>query len=303
MENFKSGFVSIIGKTNVGKSTLINALAGEKVAAVVNKCQTTRTAIRAIVTREHSQIIFIDTPGIHKPKTKLGETMLETAYKSSEDVDVVLFLVDSTNRNEISKGDKIIIEKLKERKVPVILILNKIDLVEKETLLGVMEMYKNAYDFKAIIPISAISNKDKKLEVIFEEIEKYLPNGPKYYEDDEYTDQTSRQLVEEIIREKALMLLNEEVPHGIFVETEKMEMSKTNKGEDIYNIEATIYCLREGHKGIIIGKKGAMLKRIATSSRIEMEKMLQCKVNLSVWVKVREDWLNKDNFVKKFKLQ
>ncbi len=301
MENFKSGFVSIIGKTNVGKSTLINALVGEKVAAVVNKCQTTRTAIRAIVTRENSQIIFIDTPGIHKPKSKLGTTMIETAYKSSEDVDVILFLVDSTNNTEISKGDKIIIEKLKERKVPVILLLNKIDLVEKESLLKVIEMYRNVYDFKAIIPISALDKKN--LDVIFTEIEKYLPYGPKLYDEDEYTDQTSRQLVEEIIREKALRLLNEEVPHGIYVEVEKMEFSKTNKGEDIYNIEANIYCLRESHKGIIIGKKGAMLKRIATSSRIEMEKMLQCKVNLSVWVKVREDWLNKDNFVKKFKLQ
>lgn len=301
MENFKSGFVSIIGKTNVGKSTLINALVGEKVAAVVNKCQTTRTAIRAIVTRENSQIIFIDTPGIHKPKSKLGETMLETAYKSSEDVDVILFLVDSTNNTEISKGDKIIIEKLKERKVPVILLLNKIDLVEKESLLKVIEMYRSVYDFKAIIPISALDKKN--LDFIFTEIEKYLPYGPKLYDEDEYTDQTSRQLVEEIIREKALRLLNEEVPHGIYVEVEKMEFSKTNKGEDIYNIEANIYCLRESHKGIIIGKKGAMLKRIATSSRIEMEKMLQCKVNLSVWVKVREDWLNKDNFVKKFKLQ
>lgn len=301
MESFKSGFVSIIGKTNVGKSTLINSLAGEKVAAVVNKSQTTRTAIRAIVTRENTQIIFIDTPGIHKPKTKLGETMLETAYKSSEDVDVILFLVDSTNKKEISKGDKIIIEKLKERKIPVILILNKIDLVEKESLLEIIEMYRKEYDFKSIIPISALNN--KYLDTIFEEIEKYLPNGPKFYDDDEYTDQTSRQLLEEIIREKALRLLNEEVPHGIFVEVEKMELSKTIKEEDIYNIEATIYCLREGHKGIIIGKKGAMLKRIATSSRIDMEKMLQCKVNLSVWVKVREDWLNKDNFVKKFKLQ
>ena len=301
MENFKSGFVSIIGKTNVGKSTLINALVGEKVAAVVNKCQTTRTAIRAIVTRENSQIIFIDTPGIHKPKSKLGETMLETAYKSREDVDVILFLVDSTNNKEISKGDKIIIEKLKERNVPVILLLNKIDLVEKESLLKEIEMYSNVYDFKAIIPISALDNKN--LEAIFTEIEKCLPYGPKLYDEDEYTDQTSRQLVEEIIREKALRLLDEEVPHGIFVEVEKMELSKTNKGEDIYNIEANIYCLREAHKGIIIGKKGNMLKRIATSSRIDMEKMLQCKVNLSVWVKVREDWLNKDNFVKKFKLQ
>lgn len=301
MENFKSGFVSIIGKTNVGKSTLINALVGEKVAAVVNKCQTTRTAIRAIVTRENSQIIFIDTPGIHKPKSKLGETMLETAYKSSEDVDIILFLVDSTNKKEISKGDKIIIEKLKGTKTPVILLLNKIDLIDKESLLETIDMYRKEYDFKAVIPISALKNKD--LNVVFEEIEKYLPNGPKLYDEDEYTDQTSRQLVEEIIREKALRLLNEEVPHGIFVETEKMELVKTTKGEDIYNIDAIIYCLREGHKGIIIGKKGVMLKRIATSSRIDMEKMLECKVNLSVWVKVREDWLNKENFVKKFKLQ
>ena len=301
MEKFKSGFVSIIGKTNVGKSTLTNALVGEKVAAVVNKCQTTRTAIRAIVTRKNSQIIFIDTPGIHKPKTKLGETMLETAYKTSEDVDVILFLVDSTNNKEISKGDRIIIEKLKLTKTPVILILNKIDLVEKETLLETIDMYRNEFDFKAIIPISALNNKD--LTVVFEEIEKFLPEGPKLYDEDEYTDQTSRQLVEEIIREKALRLLNEEVPHGIFVETEKMELSETTKGEEIYNIEATIYCLREGHKGIIIGKKGSMLKRIASSARIDMEKMLDTKVNLSVWVKVREDWLNKENFVKKFKLQ
>lgn len=301
MEKFKSGFVSIIGKTNVGKSTLTNALVGEKVAAVVNKCQTTRTAIRAIVTRRNSQIIFIDTPGIHKPKTKLGETMLETAYKTSEDVDVILFLVDSTNNKEISKGDRIIIEKLKLTKTPVILILNKIDLVEKETLLETIDMYRNEFDFKAIIPISALNNKD--LKVVFEEIEKFLPEGPKLYDEDEYTDQTSRQLVEEIIREKALRLLNEEVPHGIFVETEKMELSETTKGEEIYNIEATIYCLREGHKGIIIGKKGSMLKRIASSARIDMEKMLDTKVNLSVWVKVREDWLNKENFVKKFKLQ
>lgn len=301
MEKFKSGFVSIIGKTNVGKSTLINALVGEKVAAVVNKCQTTRTAIRAIVTRKNSQIVFIDTPGIHKPKTKLGETMLETAYKSSEDVDIILFLVDSNNKNEISKGDKIIIEKLKTRKTPVILILNKIDLVEKESLLQTIEMYSNEYDFKSIIPISALNNKD--INTVLDEIEKYLPEGPKFYEEDEYTDQTSRQLVEELIREKALKMLNEEVPHGIYVEVEKMEESSTTKGESIYNIDAMIYCLRDGHKGIIIGKNGAMLKRIASSARYDMEKMLDCKVNLSVWVKVKEDWLNKDNLIKKFKLQ
>lgn len=299
MENFKSGFVSIIGRTNVGKSTLINQLVGERVAAVVNKCQTTRTAIKAIVNRENSQIIFIDTPGIHKPKTKLGETMLDTAYKVTEDVDIVLFLVDA-NSEQITKGDHIILEKLKEKHKKVILVINKIDTIKKEELLAKIAMYEKEYDFKEIVPISALNHKDG--EKILNLIEKYLPEGPAYYEQDEYTDQTARQLVEEIIREKSLKLLDEEVPHGLYVEIEKMEFTQTKKGEDIYNIDAYIYCLREGHKGIIIGKQGQMLKKIGSAARYEAEKMLGTKVNLKIWVKVKEDWINKDNIVNKFKI-
>ena len=299
MENeFKSGFVTIIGKTNVGKSTLINSLVGEKVAITANKSQTTRTAIRAIVNREKSQIIFIDTPGIHKPKTKLGETMLETAYGTVSDVDVVLFLVDAS-KDEITKGDQIILEKIKEAKKKTILILNKIDLVQKEKLIYLMDLYRKEYDFEAIIPVSAIKN--KKVEDILDEIEKNLKPGPAYYDIDEYTDQTSRQRVEEVIREKALQFLDEEVPHGIYIETEKMSLRTTSKNEEIYDVEATIYCLRNSHKGIIIGKNGSMLKRIGTSARKELEKMLGIKINLKVWVKVRENWQDKDDVVKKFK--
>lgn len=297
-KDFKSGFVTIIGKTNVGKSTLINSLVGEKVAITANKSQTTRTAIRAIVNRPKSQIIFIDTPGIHRPKTKLGEIMLETAYGTVADVDVVLFLVDST-KNEITKGDRIILDKIKESKKKTILILNKIDLVKKEKLLELMEMYSKEYNFEAIIPISAIKN--KKTEEILNEIEKHLNYGPAYYDIDEYTDQTSRQLVEETIREKALKFLDEEVPHGIYVETEKMSLRKTKNNEEIYDVEAIIYCLRDSHKGIIIGKQGSMLKRIGTSARIELERMLGVKINLKVWVKVKSDWQDKDDIVKKFK--
>ena len=299
MAEFKSGFVAIIGRTNVGKSTLINKLVGEKVAITVNKSQTTRTAIRAIVNRKNSQIIFIDTPGVHKPKTKLGETMLETAYEIAEDVDIILFIVDCSKK-EITKGDKIILDKIKQIKKKTILVLNKIDLIKKEEILKVIEMYKNEYDFEEIIPISALNNKGVNL--ILDEIEKRLSPGPAYYDMDEYTDQTSRQLVEEVIREKALKYLSEEVPHGIYVEVEEMKLRNTTKGEEIYDVEANIYCLRNGHKGIIIGKNGAMLKRIVTSARIELEKMLGTKINLKVWVKVKEDWQDKDNIIKKFKI-
>ena len=298
MAEFKSGFVAIIGKTNVGKSTLINKLVGEKVAITVNKSQTTRTAIRAIVNRKNSQIIFIDTPGVHKPKTKLGETMLETAYEIAEDVDIILFIVDCSKK-EITKGDRIILDKIKQINRKTILILNKIDLIKKEEILKVIDMYKNEYDFEEIIPISALNNKG--VNTILEAIEKNLKPGPAYYDIDEYTDQTSRQLVEEVIREKALKFLSEEVPHGIYVEVEKMQLRNTTKGEEIYDVDATIYCLRNSHKGIIIGKNGAMLKRIVTSARMELEKMLGTKLNLKVWVKVKEDWQDKDSIVKKFK--
>lgn len=297
-ENFKSGFVSIIGKTNVGKSTLINSLIGEKVAITANKSQTTRTAIRAIVNRKNSQIIFIDTPGIHKPKTKLGQTMLETAYGTVLDVDVVLFMVDG-GKDEITKGDRIILEKIKEANKKTILIINKIDLIKREKLLGLMDMYSKEYNFEAIIP--AIATKNKEVETILNEIEKHLKPGPAYYDIEEYTDQTERQLVEETIREKALKLLDEEVPHGIYVEAEKMQEKTTTKGEQIYDVEAIIYCLRNSHKGIIIGKCGKMLKRIGTYAREDLEKMLGIKINLKIWVKVKEDWQEKDSIVNRFK--
>lgn len=217
-KEFKSGFVSILGRTNVGKSTLLNNLIEEKIAITANKPQTTRTAIKAIVNRENSQIIFLDTPGIHKPKTKLGETMVDTAFSSISDVDVLLFLVEATS-DDIGKGDQIILDKIKNSNKKTILIINKIDLIEKEKLLKLITLYSKQYEFSAVIPISANDNKYR--EVVIEEIEKLLNSGPKYYEEDEYTDQTMRQIAEEIIREKALRLLNEEVPHGIYVEVEK----------------------------------------------------------------------------------
>ena len=299
MSNFKSGFVSIIGRTNVGKSTLINSLTGEKVAITANKCQTTRTAIKAIINRENSQIIFIDTPGIHKPKTKLGNTMIETVWASVPNSDVTLFIIDATS-DKIGTGDKIILDKIKELKRKTILVINKIDLIEKEKLFKVIELYKNEYEFEAIIPVSSLENDNT--EVILKEIEKILPEGLAYYDIDQYTDQTERQMVEEIIREKALKLLDEEIPHGIYVETQKMKLRKTVKNEDIYDIEAIIYTLRESHKGIIIGKNGNMLKRIGMYARQDIEKMLQTKVNLKIWVKVKEDWINKDSIVNKFKM-
>ena len=297
-KEFKSGFVSMMGRTNVGKSSIMNALVNEKVAAIANKPQTTRNAIRAIVNRPNSQIIFIDTPGIHKPKSKLGNTMNDTAWGSIPDADVLLFVVEATS-DGIGKGDQMILDKIKEAKANTILIINKIDLVKKEQVFKLIETFKDEYNFKAIIPISALKAKDT--EVILEEIEKNLKEGPAYYDIDEYTDQTLRNIASETIREKALKLLQDEVPHGIFVEVEKMKRGKTRDNEPIFNIEATIYCLRDSHKGIIIGKNGAMLKKIGTYAREDLEKELQDKVNLQLWVKVREDWINNDKFLKLFK--
>ena len=299
-EEFKSGFVSIVGRTNVGKSSIINSLVKEKVAAIANKPQTTRNAIRAIVNRENLQIIFIDTPGIHKPKSKLGNTMVETAFGVVSDVDVVLFVIDASSKN-IGKGDRIILDKIKQSGKKTILIINKIDLVKKEDIAKLIDLYKDEYNFESIIPVSVTKNIN--IEVIIDEIKKHLKPGPAYYDIDEYTDQTLRQLVEETIREKALRLLDDEVPHGIYVETEKMKERKTKSGEPIYDVEATIYCLRNSHKGIIIGKNGNMLKKIGSYARTDLEKMLNMKINLKVWVKVKEDWLNNDILVKKFKLQ
>lgn len=299
-EEFKSGFVTIIGRTNVGKSTLINLLVGEKVAAIANKVQTTRTAIKGIVNRENSQIIFTDTPGIHKPKHKLNETMVETSFATIPDSDIVLFLIEATSE-DIGRGDRIILDKIKESKRKTILIINKIDLVKRDKLLNLIDIYSKEYDFTAIIPISAY--KEKYRDIILDEIEKNLKPGPAYYDIEEYTDQTLRQLAEETIREKALKLLQDEVPHGIYVEVEKMNLRQNKQGEEIYDIEATIYCLRESHKGIIIGKNGEMLKRIGRAARIDMEQNFGLKVNLKTWVKVKNDWLDNDSIVSKFKLK
>ena len=299
-EKFKSGFVSILGRTNVGKSSIINSLVGEKVAAIANKPQTTRTVIRAIVNRKNSQIIFIDTPGIHKPKSKLGDVMVENAFEVSKDVDVVVFVIEATS-DEIGRGDRLILEKIKEAKKKTILVINKIDLVDKAKVAKLIDLYKDEYDFASIIPVSTVKNIN--LEVILDEIENNLREGPAYYDIDKYTKQTTRQLVEETIREKALKLLNDEVPHGILVEVEKMKKRKTMENEPIYNIDAIIYCLRDSHKGIIIGKNGGMLKKIGTYARQDLERMLGIKINLKIWVKVREDWINNEKFIKNFKLQ
>ena len=298
-KKFKSGFVSILGRTNVGKSSIINSLVGEKVAAIANKPQTTRTIIKAIINRPNSQIIFIDTPGIHKPKSKLGDVMVENAFEVAKDVDLVVFVIEATSE-EIGKGDKIILDKIKESKKKTILVINKIDLVNKARVAKLIDLYKNEYDFVSIIPVS--TKKNTNLEAILDEIEKNLKEGPAYYNIEEYTDQTTRNLVEETIREKALKLLNDEVPHGILVEVDKMKRRRTMENEPIYNIDATIYCLRESHKGIIIGKNGSMLKKIGTFARGDLEKMLGIKINLKLWVKVREDWINNDKFIKNFNL-
>ena len=299
MSEFKSGFVALIGRTNVGKSTLLNMLVGEKVAATANKVQTTRTAIKGIVNTENSQIVFIDTPGIHKPKTKLNETMVETSFEVLKDIDLILFMIEATS-TEIGRGDSRILEKIKEFGKKAILLINKIDLIQREKLLSLIETYTKEYNFEAVIPISSL--KEKYRDVIIKEIENNLKEGPAYYDVEEYTDQTMRTLAEETIREKALILLQDEVPHGILVEVTKMHLRENKQGQEIYDIEATIYCLRNSHKGIIIGKNGEMLKRIGSFARTDMERNFGTKVNLKTWVKVKEDWQEDSQIVKKFKL-
>lgn len=297
MEEFKSGFVTVIGRTNVGKSSIINSLVGEKVSAIANKPQTTRTRIKGIINRENLQIIILDTPGIHKPKSKLGNTMVENAISSIPDVDIVLYVIDAKEK----KIDEKTIEKIKQSNKKTILIINKIDLVDAKKVAELIDTYKNLYDFKAILPVSVTKNKN--IEEIIMEIRNNLEEGPAYYSEDEYTDQTLRQLAEETIREKALKLLQDEVPHGILVQATKMKMRKTKELEKIYDIEATIFCLRNSHKGIIIGKSGTMLKKIGTYAREDLEKILDTKVNLKLWVKVKEGWIDDESIVKKFKAE
>lgn len=280
----KSGFVTILGRPNVGKSTLLNHLAGQKIAIVSSKPQTTRTAIKGIINRDDAQIIFTDTPGIHKPKNKLGEKMSETIDEASQGVDIVLYLIEATDKG-IGTANEFILKKVKELNQKTILVINKIDKVQKEHLLELIKLYSDEYNFEAIIPISA--KEDDGIEILINEIIKLLPEGPLYYDREAFTDQTERQIIEETIREKALKILSEEVPHGIAVEVESM---KQRGNRDLYDIEATIYCEKKSHKGIIIGKDGETLKRIGEMAREDMEEMLQSKVNLQLWVKVKEGW-------------
>ena len=295
MENkeYKSGFVALIGRPNVGKSTLMNKIIGQKIAITSNKPQTTRNKIQTVYTCDQGQIIFLDTPGIHKAKNKLGEYMVNVAEKTLKEVDVILWLVEPSTF--IGAGEQHIAEQLKDINVPVILVINKIDTVKKEEILVFIDAYRKILDFAEIIPASAL--RDKNADEIVESIFKYLPQVPQYYDEDTVTDQPMRQIVAEIIREKALHALNEEIPHGIAVTIEKMKERKNGK---ITDIEATIICERDSHKGIIIGKQGSMLKKIGSNARYEIEQMLEMKVNLQLWVKVRKEWRDSDLLLKNY---
>ena len=292
-ENFKSGFVAIIGRPNVGKSTLMNHLIGQKIAITSKKPQTTRNKIQTVYTCEDGQIIFLDTPGIHKAKNKLGEYMVNVAEQTLKDVDVILWLVEPTTY--IGAGEKHIAEQLQKTSLPVILVINKVDTVKKEDILQVIDNYRKLYDFAEIIPASALRGQNTK--DIVNSLFKYMPYGPMFYDEDTVTDQPQRQIVAEIIREKALHALYEEIPHGIAVTIEKM---RERKGQHIVDIEATIICERDSHKGIIIGKQGSMLKKIGSNARFEIEKMLEERVNLKIWVKVKKDWRDSDTLMKNF---
>ena len=280
---FKSGFVSIVGRPNVGKSTLMNNVVGEKIAIMSDKPQTTRNTIQAVYTDEECQIVFLDTPGIHKPKNKLGEFMVKSATDAFKNVDLVLFVVDDSKK--IGPGDRKIIEDLRGIKTPVILVLNKIDKLEESELFELMQLYSNEDLFKAIVPISAL--KGRNVNELLKVIGNYLQEGPKYFPDYMITDQPERVLVSELIREKVLHYLNDEVPHGVAVEVERM---KSRQDKDIVDISAVIYCERDSHKGIIIGKNGRKLKGIGKSAREDMELLLGSKINLQLWVKVKENW-------------
>ena len=311
-ENFKSGFTAIIGRPNVGKSTLMNHLIGQKIAITSKKPQTTRNRIQTVYTCEDGQIVFLDTPGIHKAKNKLGEYMVQVAERTLKDVDVILWLVEPTTF--IGAGERHIAEQLKGLHLPVILVINKVDTVDKDEILKAIDTYRKLYDFDEIIPCSALRNQNT--EDIIPCILKYLPYGPMFYDEDTVTDQPQRQIAAEIIREKALHALDAEIPHGIAVAIDTMkerpgkrqlvdieatiEQMKERPDGSVMDIEASIICERESHKGIIIGKQGAMLKKIGSNARYELEQMLDAKVNLKLWVKVRKDWRDSDFMIKNF---
>lgn len=292
-DNYKSGFVALIGRPNVGKSTLMNTLIGQKIAITSKKPQTTRNRIQTVYTCDEGQIVFLDTPGIHKAKNKLGEYMVNVAQKTLKEVDVILWLVEPDTF--IGAGEQHIATQLKDINVPVILVINKTDTVKKDDVLKFIDAYRKLMDFSEIIPASAL--KGQNTDTVIREIFKYLPYGPQYYDEDTVTDQPMRQIVAEIIREKSLHALDEEIPHGIAVTIEKMKERPDGR---IMDIEATIVCERDSHKGIIIGKKGAMLKKIGTNARYEIEQMLEMKVNLQIWVKVRKEWRDSDLYLKNY---
>jgi len=288
---YKSGFATLIGRPNVGKSTLMNHLIGQKIAITSNKPQTTRNRIQTVYTSEEGQIVFLDTPGIHKAKNRLGDYMVMTAMRTFSEVDVILWLVEPSTF--IGAGERVIAEKLSKFNTPIILVMNKIDTVKHEELLKYIDAYKNVCNFAEIVPVSAL--KGDGTDILIKLIMKYLPYGEPFYDEDTITDQPERQMVAEFIREKALKCLEEEVPHGIAVSIESMKYRK-----EIVDIEATIICERDSHKGIIIGKGGAMLKKIGSAARYEIEDLLESKVNLQLWVKVKKDWRDSDFMLKNF---
>jgi GTP-binding protein Era len=286
---FKSGFVTIVGRPNVGKSTLLNHLAGQKIAIVSSKPQTTRTAIKGIINTENAQIIFTDTPGIHKPQNKLGEKMTEIVDEAVSGVDLILYLIEATDKG-IGTANGFILKKVKDLNCKTILVINKIDLVQKEHILELIKLYNDEYNFEAIIPISAKSSDG--VDILLNKIIEILPEGPMYYDKEEITDQTERQIIEETVREKSLKVLEDEIPHGIAVEVVTMKKRET---KNLYDIEVTIYCEKKSHKGIIIGKDGEVLKLIGERAREDIENMLRAKVNLQLWVKVKEGWRDDSN--------
>ena len=288
---YKSGFVSLIGRPNVGKSTLMNSLIGQKIAITSNKPQTTRNRIQTVYTDDRGQIVFLDTPGIHKAKNKLGNYMVNAAQRTISEVDVILWLVEPTTY--IGAGERHIIEQLKKTNTPIILVINKIDTVKKDEILAFIEAYRHELDFAEVVPVSAL--KKKNTETLIECILKYLPYGMPFYDEDTVTDQPQRQIAAELIREKVLRSIDEEIPHGVAVAIDSMKWNR-----DVCHIDATIVCERDSHKGIIIGKQGSMLKKIGTQARREIEDMLECQVNLQLWVKVKKDWRDSDFLLKNF---